>query len=54
MKIYRAIPFEGYHVKFKCIDENLSVGEENYYYVRVTQLNGQMAWSSPIWVRINQ
>lgn len=22
----------------------------NYYYVRVLQLNGQMAWSSPIWV----
>jgi hypothetical protein len=22
----------------------------NYYYVRVTQANGQMAWSSPIWV----
>jgi hypothetical protein len=22
----------------------------NYYYVRVTQVNGQMAWSSPIWV----
>ena len=22
----------------------------NYYYVRVTQQNGQMAWSSPIWL----
>ncbi len=54
MKIYRAIPFEGYHAKFKCVDENLNVGEENYYYVRVTQLNCQMAWSSPIWVKVNQ
>jgi hypothetical protein len=23
---------------------------ENYYYVRVIQKDGQMAWSSPIWV----
>ena len=26
------------------------VDRANYYYVRVTQQNGQMAWSSPIWV----
>jgi hypothetical protein len=25
--------------------------QANYYYVRVVQVNGQMAWSSPIWVR---
>jgi hypothetical protein len=25
----------------------------NYYYVRVTQKDGQMAWSSPIWARVN-
>jgi len=49
-KIYRAIPYEGYHVKFSYTDENPREGE-NYYYVRVTQLNGQMAWSSPIWMR---
>ena len=24
---------------------------ENYYYVRVTQIDGEMAWSSPVWVR---
>jgi hypothetical protein len=23
---------------------------ENYYYVRVTQVDGELAWSSPIWV----
>ena len=22
----------------------------NYYYLRITQINGQMAWSSPIWI----
>lgn len=26
-------------------------GREHVYYVRVTQANGQQAWSSPIWVR---
>ena len=26
-------------------------GHEHAYYVRVTQANGQQAWSSPIWVR---
>lgn len=25
--------------------------EEDFYYVRVTQADGEMAWSSPIWVR---
>jgi len=24
---------------------------ENYYYLRVTQVDGNMAWSSPIWVQ---
>ena len=24
--------------------------DSDWYYVRVTQHNGQMAWSSPIWV----
>ena len=49
MKVHRAIPYEGYHVRFRCTDEGRE--EENYYYVRITQQNGQMAWSSPIWVK---
>lgn len=49
MKIYKAIPYEGYHVKFSYVDDGVEEGE-NYYYVRVSQLNGHMAWSSPIWV----
>jgi hypothetical protein len=24
---------------------------EDWYYVRVEQKNGELAWSSPIWVR---
>jgi hypothetical protein len=52
MKIYRAVPYEGYHVRLSFLDEEPLEGE-NYYYVLVTQVNGQMAWSSPIWMRYN-
>lgn len=49
IKIHRAIPESGYDCSniFKKI--KLEKGR-NYFYVRVSQLNGQMAWSSPIWV----
>ena len=36
---------------FTYIDER-PVSGESYYYVRVQQTNGQMAWSSPIWIAI--
>ena len=26
------------------------MNRENYYYARITQIDGEMAWSSPIWV----
>ncbi len=50
MKMGRAIPYEGYYAKFTYTDNSPNEGD-NYYYVRVTQLNGQMAWSSPVWLR---
>ena len=28
-----------------------AVNSESFYYVRVRQFDGQLAWSSPIWVR---
>lgn len=34
----------------KTIDTLPTVPGDNYYYVRVSQVNGQYAWSSPIWV----
>jgi len=40
---------EGYTVQCQFKDQP-PAGRESYYYVRVTQINGQMAWSSPIWV----
>jgi len=37
---------------FEFSDQNFGSGE-NYYYVRVLQENGQLAWSSPIWTTKN-
>jgi hypothetical protein len=36
-------------VSFEFIDAEPGAGE-SFYYVRVTQVDDQMAWSSPIWV----
>jgi uncharacterized protein YlxP (DUF503 family) len=49
VKIERAVPEIGYDVPFEFVDEKPPRGR-NFYYLRVSQLNGQMAWSSPIWV----
>jgi hypothetical protein len=31
--------------------DNSAGSGESYYYVRVEQADGQLAWSSPIWTR---
>jgi hypothetical protein len=36
-------------VSFEFIDPEPAAGE-SYYYIRVTQADDQMAWSSPIWL----
>jgi superfamily I DNA/RNA helicase len=36
--------------EFVWTDENPPVGEAAYYYVRTTQSNGSLEWSSPVWV----
>jgi len=51
LKISKAVPREAYQVKINYVDKDTRMGE-HYYYVRVIQSNGQMAWSSPIWVCI--
>ena len=48
-KIHVAIPESGYTVPFHFVDESPPAGR-NWYRLRVSQLNGQMAWSSPIWL----
>jgi hypothetical protein len=37
-------------VQFEYLDQSIESGE-SYYYVRVEQTDGQLAWSSPIWIR---
>ncbi|MFQ6617557.1 MAG: DUF3604 domain-containing protein, partial [Fidelibacterota bacterium] len=41
--------FGGQWARFTYIDEEISYGRW-YYYIRVVQENGEMAWSSPIWI----
>lgn len=38
-----------FNTEFSFIDDEVST-KENWYYIRVMQNNGQLAWSSPIWV----
>ena len=40
---------QGTDVEFSFVDQEPASGEQ-YYYVRVQQADGQMAWSSPIWL----
>jgi len=47
--LHRTVFAENYRTSFSVEDED--GGERtSWYYVRVTQSNGDMAWSSPIWV----
>lgn len=48
VKIHRAVPESGYSVQTTFSDE--PPPGRNHYYLRVSQTNGQMAWTSPIWV----
>jgi len=38
---------------FEYIDKELNRGE-NYFYVRIIQRDGEMAWGSPVWVTYNK
>jgi hypothetical protein len=37
-------------VTFRFVDDNAQPGESHYYYVRVEQADGNLAWGSPMWV----
>ena len=32
-------------------DQDAAPGEAHYYYVRVEQQDGSLAWASPMWIR---
>jgi len=51
IKRHMAIPQAGYTASIELEDADLPPGR-NYFYLRVSQLNGQYAWSSPIWVDV--
>jgi hypothetical protein len=37
-------------VTFRYADDDAKPGESHYYYVRVEQADGNLAWGSPVWV----
>ena len=48
--IHRLVPDELARASFEITDSPSTGRGEDFYYLRVTQENGQVAWSSPIWV----
>jgi hypothetical protein len=46
--LHRGVPDSGYRVPFAFVDH--TPPGAHYYYLRVSQENGQMAWSSPVWI----
>jgi len=49
VKVHRAIPEVGYTAELVCEDKQPPAGA-NHYRVRVTQRNGDVGWTSPVWV----
>jgi hypothetical protein len=47
--VNRLVTSDQFGVRFEFVDRG-EPGRTDWYYVRVTQVNGQMAWSSPFWV----
>jgi hypothetical protein len=48
--LHRSVRPEEYSVRAECLDVETEATRTDFYYLRVTQANGQMAWTSPIWV----
>ncbi|MCK5101948.1 MAG: hypothetical protein KAR17_04005, partial [Cyclobacteriaceae bacterium] len=49
--VFHPIVFsDNYSTRFEFTDIAGTQEDVNWYYVRVIQRNGQLAWSSPIWV----
>lgn len=51
--IHRLVFYEHYQTEFEFTDK-LGSDMTDWYYVRVMQANGSLAWSSPIWVESNK
>ncbi len=48
--VHKGAPEAAYSTELHYVDEHPPAGA-NFYYVRASQINGQFAWSSPIWVQ---
>ena len=46
---YQVSPEEEQEISFEYVDADAEAGE-HYYYVRVLQQDGMVAWGSPVWV----
>lgn len=49
LRVVQAVPDSAYRVRMELVDPEPPTGE-NWYYVRLSQRDGQAAWLSPIWV----
>jgi hypothetical protein len=49
IKVHRAVPEAQAAARFS-LDDHRSGDRTDWYYLRVVQANGQLAWSSPVWV----
>lgn len=49
LRVLQAVPTDAFEVEIEMVDPDPPAGT-NAYYARVSQVNGQMAWTSPIWV----
>ena len=47
--LHRVVFADNYQTEFEFTDKS-ETGKTDWYYARVTQANGSIAWSSPIWV----
>ena len=51
--VYNATPNEPeFHVTWK--DDMAVPGQTSYYYVRIEQSDGKLAWASPMWVKYEE
>jgi hypothetical protein len=48
--LHRLVLPHEYTVRGEVVDAALGSNRTDFYYLRVAQANGQMAWTSPIWV----
>lgn len=49
LKLHRLVFHDNYHAEFS-FEDNSAVKPGDWYYLRVKQANGSLAWSSPVWV----